>query len=685
MGTTAEMYTKIKIVKFLVGRCSVDSICRTFLLAFPGGNLIGSSSDPRIVVTSSSDVNVSVTLSSPKMAYVESAVILPRSQYVFSVPGNLTLVGGIESKGIFVETSGDVSIYGIDMNSSSVTTEAFISFPIRGLGIEYYVVSSIGPSVLLIAAHSDNTFVEVTLPLGTTTTLTLNSETIVAGNSLSFNLNQYQTAYMRGSGDISGTMVTATNLIAVFSGNILRSVNTTQSLLSEGYMMAQIPAVNSLGTRYITVPTPTEGVQDILKMVATKDNTSITLYGADFTDSMVLEAGQSISVNLTNGTFYSVHSSYPILAAQFTAFAANPAMKVLVSTDNLRHSYDLSLFNDGVETFNHSLTLISEKETLENLYLDGKMVDLSGWKDVPGTNPVMAGYSVTVTGGYQMVEHRLFGAVAAYVHTTVQKAAGVLGAFSYPAGMCLTLTEIVSTTIFFHNSVSLEWFLMISLLLQPTTTTQQTTTSGVMSTTFTVQAQLVTTTVPAQQATSKETTAAQPSPTTRTTQGAAVTTRTTQGAATTTLRATLPPGITPSARKYLSFVCHVKHQTAMKLLEKDVLCEAPEGPYEIFSHLFSSSHCLFSGSRSFFSSSHNLFSGSGNIFNCSHNLFSGTHNLFSCSQRLFSGFHRLFSGFHHLFSGSHHLFSGSHHLFIGSHRLFNGPNLTFSCSRCSLS
>lgn len=197
--------------------------------------------------------------------------------------------GQIENKGVLISSSGNISVHAF--NERIRSADGTVVLPTTAIGKDHYVTShyefmslplNYNPnindeSILLVLATEDNTRIEITPSV-----FTLNSNQ--PNIPFTITLNRGQTYQLKAKADLTGSRVrvvgdTAGDCknIAVFGGNKWTSVGQCGS--ANDHLFQQIYPTNTWGTEYIHIPLGGRTSGELVKILASEDDTSISLNG----------------------------------------------------------------------------------------------------------------------------------------------------------------------------------------------------------------------------------------------------------------------------------------------------------------------------------------------------------------------------------------------------------------------
>ena len=247
--------------------------------------------------------------------------VFPNITKIITIPTNLAMATGtnnIENKGIHIETDNTVSVYA--MNKRQYSADMTVVLPTYSLGNNYYVMShwedgnrnnnDNSDSEFLILAITDQTEVEIT-----PTHQTKGGNPVFVPFRVT--LQKGQTYQVQARGDLTGTQIRATNNsgcenFAVFSGNMYTQVGECRVPNGHDHLYAQMYPVNTLGKDFIVVPLENRFGGDIIKFLATQNNTTVNANGTLYQ----LNAGEFVKI--LSGTVLKVSSDKPISVGQFS-------------------------------------------------------------------------------------------------------------------------------------------------------------------------------------------------------------------------------------------------------------------------------------------------------------------------------------------------------------------------------
>lgn len=316
-------------------------------------NLRGSETNSPYELFITSKVNTTVRIYLMSDLY-KTVNVLANIPMVVALPDGLEnqVSEKVAQKGFHVDSDDPIAL--VVYVSWQWTGEAFRVVPTNWLGKEYYTLNlyqdynkmhdesfAYHPAQILIVASEDNTTVsykptyetEKNIKQGQTKTVKLNQgETFLIKGKININMTQsWQT-------DLTGSYINADKPIAVYSGHTKGSfprhsatmLGYKSDFMRNMYMDAMWP-VELLGKEYVSAPimytgrtsgygTVTDDRGDIIRFVATKNNTMISMAQSDGSGYVIvagpLNAGEDFRImeSLTPNAY---KSNYPVLVGQY--------------------------------------------------------------------------------------------------------------------------------------------------------------------------------------------------------------------------------------------------------------------------------------------------------------------------------------------------------------------------------
>jgi hypothetical protein len=410
---------------------SLDSKGTEFWLAFMEN---GDREVPELSFFMSSEVDTSVTITIPELSMSDTINLSANVAVRYGLPNTLetTTFDTIDSTGISVSSVEEISVYGL--NRIDESTDAFLALPTDVIGTDYIVlahghsVSETLRSEFLIVATEDNTTVRIEAsPLDTS---------LVA--PIEVTLNRGQT-YQHRSGDdedVSGTRISSNNPISVFGGHQCANIPDENTFFCD-HLVEQLPPISTWGTQFIATPLANRTMGDTFKIIASNDNTQITI---NSDSPITLNSGELYETILTEAAL--ITSNNPILVGQysngtnFDNVTSDPFMMLIPPFEQFLDNYTFSTPTQGFrENF---VNIVVRTNDISSLQLDSSSIDLDEFTVIPNTEYSSAQIEL------ELGSHNLSGALAGvYVYGYDS-----FDSYGYPGGLSLSsVAEVESVAL----------------------------------------------------------------------------------------------------------------------------------------------------------------------------------------------------------------------------------------------
>ena len=248
-----------------------------------------------------------------------------------------TLEYSTSTKVVAMCTDTDTEITAIGINSESRSLDAFrISKVPDILKPEVYV--AITPEVsssyqlqvgIVVSAFFDNTEVEITI--GSTASYTMSGMLNTSSPQPHFTLNTMDYISISGSSDLTGAEIRSSKPVSVVSGHECANIPLGASACD--HVVEQIPPVSKWGRIFILSTFARNVPGDIIKVVASDNNVTITVDCSNSTQSNVIlnskiDNNEHLQFYLPSTDTCILSSSSPVLVVQFsTGGSLSPTLK----------------------------------------------------------------------------------------------------------------------------------------------------------------------------------------------------------------------------------------------------------------------------------------------------------------------------------------------------------------------
>jgi hypothetical protein len=319
---------------------------------------------------------------------------------------------------VHVKANDKVTVYGL--NRVLDTSGGFLALPVEALGLEYYALSYRGYnwSQLTVIAPFDGTRVTITPKVA------MNGH--AAGKAFTITLNQGDSYLLTSSGDMTGTHVLASAPVVVMAGAESAHIPTGYAYLD--HIVETMTPVSTWGKSFLTVPFATRTKGDMFRVLASADNTRVSINGA-------------VVATLKRGAFFErivtgrslITASEPVLVSQFALAqeydggAGDPLSMLIPPTEQFLDRYTFSTPDD--ENFPRQfVNVVVPSAEIGAIELDGVAVDATLFSPISTSG--FSGGQLPVGPGSHHIRHRNNIPMGIYVYGF-----GDHDSYGYPGGM----------------------------------------------------------------------------------------------------------------------------------------------------------------------------------------------------------------------------------------------------------
>ena len=247
-------------------------------------------------------VNFDITASGFRFSGVATSntstrVILPSTLEVQSITDR--------EKGIHVKAEGEHKIVVYGLSYAQATSDAFLALPCNSLAVEEYEYYSVAytvildlESLLLIVACEDNTLLST--PNGTIT------------------LNRLQTYQIESLVDLTGTRITTSKPVSVFSSQ--ECVHVPVEIGACDFITEQVPPTSTWGNRFLIASLLGRNSGERIRVLASTQNSVVTVNcNRDERRSTfnLRSAGNWTEFQVASNDYCVIEASSPIFVAQY--------------------------------------------------------------------------------------------------------------------------------------------------------------------------------------------------------------------------------------------------------------------------------------------------------------------------------------------------------------------------------
>ena len=333
---------------------------------------------------------------------------------------------GKDTKGIRITANKPISVhgYGWILLGLQHIGEGFLGLPVDVLGKEYIVptYSPVGSSIVQVVAQEDNTQVSFMLRLPRGGRVYYGDRYFSSGELINTTLNDLEVFQVQGDADLSGTVVTSSKPVAVFSGDDCTMVPANTHPCN--HLVEQIPPVSFWGKEFITNPTPNYSGGDEFHIIASKNSTDVKV---DSQRKKTLNKGDKYKIPVPWNKTSLITTSNPSLVVQYTSGngSRSPSMSIVPPTQCSWNDY--TVYVPGVDVY---VNVIIDTASRSGLHVKGPVA--SGpfkWKTPLGRHS-LGSLHLNTPGVYLIYHNDLLVNFTSVMYGTFSEAS-----FSFPAGL----------------------------------------------------------------------------------------------------------------------------------------------------------------------------------------------------------------------------------------------------------
>ncbi len=398
------------------------------MVGFPTNNNDNSNepSELFLFITNPDSIDVSFTVNP-----IDSSGSVSNSSITVNIPSSFEVLSVDErNKGILVEADGNINVYGLSVFVGTV--DAYLALPCTAMevdvyeyyGISYDVYINSRPSVILLVACEN--------------------ETVVKFNSLTITLDSMETYQIESRNDLTGTRITSSKPLSVFSANTCARV--PQDLRRCDHLVEQVPPTVTWGSNFLVASLEGRSSGERIRVlsaraasVAVNCNTNVSV------SEFQLQSGGSFrEFELPVNSLCSIESTSPVLVAQYAYGSGvatdtnndgvgDPFMMIIPPIEQFTNNYLVESFTNFTSNY-VTMYVTSEFFQMSQILLDNSIV--TGWQNVTCSNGEICGHisRTSVSTGAHSIRHQNSSAV---ICVSVY-GFGRRFSYGYPGGMRLS-------------------------------------------------------------------------------------------------------------------------------------------------------------------------------------------------------------------------------------------------------
>ena len=320
--------------------------------------------------------------------FSETVIIGDDGSVAVEIPPSLAMSGTeINGQGLKISSEGEITAY--LSNREDATTDLSVIFEESSLGTSYVLASASDVhsdgGQFSAQAIEDGTELTFTLPDGQSASVTLN-----AGESFKFSTADFQGNDALGvtvdvNFDLTGTIVSSSQPVAVFSGHSCANVG----LGACDHIVEQMPAVEFLSQNYVVAEAfSSDGLgNNLIRVIAAENDTEVRVDG-----ELVATLGRSEFHEFTlSEPARSIQTSEPALVAQYlqgatTAGEGDPALSFVPGTDTWLQSYIVATPSGTDALAENLVNIVIPTAAVSSLQINGVDVDDESFTALEGTD-----------------------------------------------------------------------------------------------------------------------------------------------------------------------------------------------------------------------------------------------------------------------------------------------------------
>ncbi|XP_038671270.1 uncharacterized protein LOC119975556 [Scyliorhinus canicula] len=335
------------------------------------------------VVTYDRPTVVSVSISDPP--YDRSVSISANSTAIMTLNSSSILSGNQTGKQTITVTSNE-NISLIALSGKSKAYNTFFTLPFTSLGTGYYIITYGMEDLYNIKQFTiANSNEHVLITIIVSGSLIFNAVQFMEGQSFSFAMGPNEVVHFQSDKDLTGTKITSTKPVAVFSGGQCRTVTRGNcSNLSE-----TVHPVDKWSDLFVVFPIMKKTKRDIITIVSSGNDNNVNIRSEEGNWQVLLQDGAHVNITVNGGMI--INSTKPIMIIYLCTGGNNsmvstfdPFMMTVIPSVFFSN-YFVFVTLDNV--FNYLLVISSGPNT-DSIILDGEPVS-----KFPIENSAFAGFT----------------------------------------------------------------------------------------------------------------------------------------------------------------------------------------------------------------------------------------------------------------------------------------------------
>ena len=341
---------------------------------------------------------VTFSISAPGTGFFQTAAVVPGGVKEFTFDGQDYILRNTtdHSKGIIIAAQNDKRVYVYAAHDIHRATDSFLALPPHDLGTMSYTYiaamihtldqgdfgSGVVPlhALIGIVSTEDDTLLTIT----PTRNVTIGTESVRDGASVTATLHRAETLLIAAVGDLTGTKVTSSKPISFLCGDQCPYIPSGVAACDQ--IVEQLPPVEAWGRKFATAPLKTRMSFDVFRIVAAANNTNVNITCAlrsgmqGYNDTIVLNEGGFTDIQINSTEFCWMEADRSILLLQFAVgitadyVPSDPFMTLVPAVSHYTNSLTLPPVNSSFNDFTHYLNIIvpAEHYQPDQIFLDSQ-------------------------------------------------------------------------------------------------------------------------------------------------------------------------------------------------------------------------------------------------------------------------------------------------------------------------
>ncbi|CAH1787089.1 unnamed protein product [Owenia fusiformis] len=353
---------------------------------------------------------VSVNITTPLMTPVFSRQIelTGGNATAIEIPGNVNLrmnANSIENKGLYIEASSEIVIYGL--NAANSSNDPFLALPNDFIGSDYYAVtpeytmvdsfSQIG----IISTNVGTTNITITLPNAHPLEVEFKGKSYKQGDRIQAQLNQFQTLQLTSDSDLTGCRIVSSTPVSLIAGCVSHIDKYSNGTIYTQHIVEQLYPVSVWGKHFAAIPF--SNTADLFRIVSKQSSTTVKMALKSRNTLKILGESQFTELNIScSGDIYIViESSHPIMVIQYSNIG-DATQCYMVSVPPIERSVNYYSFSARMMGHNvlmpSTVNIIIDSSYTEGIRVDGSGIPRNSWvmMNNSGSGPTYSAVQVNI-------------------------------------------------------------------------------------------------------------------------------------------------------------------------------------------------------------------------------------------------------------------------------------------------